>query len=64
MLRTVVVNLQSHSDHVLRGVLWGYRGGWLTLREVSILRESGQASPVLGEVVVDRRNVAWLQVLP
>lgn len=64
LLRTVIVNLTSNPDLAIRGVLWGYRGSWLTLREATMLQASVNAKPLDGEVVVHRSNVSFLQVLP
>jgi hypothetical protein len=63
VLRTVVVNLKSDPEIALRGVLWRYRGAWLVLRDASILRAAAGASPVDGDVVVHRSNVAYMQAL-
>jgi hypothetical protein len=64
MLRRVVVNLRSDKDLAYQGALWAYRGSWLTLRDVMLLREHGAAQPMIGEFVVHRDNVAFLQVMP
>jgi hypothetical protein len=64
LLRQVIVNLKSDDAVALQGVLWGSRGPWLTLRKVSALRISGGTTPMDGEVVVHRQNVAFLQVVP
>jgi hypothetical protein len=45
-------------------VLWGSRGAWLTLRETSVLKAGAAATPLDGEAVIHRSNVAFLQVLP
>jgi hypothetical protein len=59
----VIVNLQSDSDTALRGVLWQSRGAWLVLREVVMLKVNTPQTPVDGEVVIHRSNVAFIQVL-
>jgi len=64
LLRSVIVNLKSDSDVAVRGVLWHSRGAWLVLREPALLRPAGPATPVDGDVVIHRDNVAFLQVLP
>jgi len=64
LLRTVIVNLQSDPELALRGVLWQYRGAWLTLRQAQLLKAGGAPVVVDGEAVIHRANVAFLQVLP
>jgi hypothetical protein len=64
VLRVVICNLKSDPELALRGLLWGYRGGWLTLRNVEALRVNAKPATVDGEVVVERDNVSFLQVMP
>lgn len=64
LLRTVIVTLKHDPDNALRGVLWGARGAWLTLRDAAFLRSASAVTPIDGEIVVHRDNVAYLQVLP
>lgn len=64
LLRVVIVTLKSDADLGIRGVLWGYRGSWLTLRDVEFLRTSAPPARMDGELVVPRDNVSFLQVLP
>jgi hypothetical protein len=64
LLRQVIVNLKSDDAVALQGVLWQSRGPWLTLRSVSALRTTGGVTPMDGEVVVHRHNVAFFQVMP
>lgn len=64
LLRRVIVNLQDDRDIAIRGVLWGSRGAWLTLRDVQMLRHGGSAMTVDGEVVLHRSNVSFIEVLP
>jgi hypothetical protein len=63
VLRTVIVNLCSEKDVAIRGVLWGYRGSWLTLKEAYILRAGIPPTPLDGDAVLHRSNVSFLQVL-
>ena len=63
MLRVVIVNLKSDPAVAIRGLLWGARGSWLTLREAALLKGTA-ATAIDGEVVVHRSNVAFLQVMP
>lgn len=59
--RRVVVVLDT--ERTLNGVLWRHRGGLLVLRDASTLQGERQVR-FDGDVVVDRRTVQWLQVLP
>jgi hypothetical protein len=63
LLHRVIVNLKADRDVALRGVLFGSRGAWLTLRDVTALRTSGPPAKVDGEVCVHRSNVSFIQVL-
>ena len=63
LLRQVIVNLKNDDALALKGVLWGSRGPWLTLRQVSALRTNGSIAAVDGEAVVHRDNVAFFQVV-
>lgn len=60
--RRVIVNLVSDPDHAVSGVLWDTRGTWLVLRDAAVLQSDGRATPMDGELVVDRRNIAFVQV--
>lgn len=59
--KTVVVNLD---DKAFRGVLWAKRGPLLVLRGVELLEAARVPQPVDGEVVIERRRVQFIQVLP
>lgn len=61
--RRVLVNLQT--DKAFRGVLWAKRGPLLILKEAELF-ERGRPEPVRmdGEVLVERANVDFVQVLP
>ena len=60
-LREVIVNCKTAS--VFRGVLWKRRRGYLILRQATLLRPGGERVAVDGEVMVERANVDFLQVL-
>jgi hypothetical protein len=62
-LQRVLVNLTYNPQEALQGVLWSYRGGWLTLRDVSGLTSGQQPTRIDGDVVIHVRNVAYFQVL-
>lgn len=57
----VIVNTKSKG--AFRGVLWSQRNGFLVLRNAEISRGRGEWAPLDGEVVIDRANVDFLQVL-
>lgn len=46
----------------IRGLLWARRGPLLVIRDAVIMR--GQPVPADGEIVIERRHVDWMQVLP
>lgn len=60
-LKNVVVNLKTGT--VFRGVLWRKRGDYLVLRNAEMLRSKNEKIPVDGEVVLDARNVDFIQVV-
>lgn len=64
LLRAVIVNLRDDPSTAIRGVLWSSRGAWLTLKDCSLLKPGQPPAPMDGDVVVERPNVAFLQVLP
>lgn len=49
-------------DTSIRGVLWSRRGPLLVIRNAVVMR--GQPVPADGEIVIERRQVNWIQVLP
>lgn len=58
--RRVIVNLRS--GKAFRGVLWAKSGPLLVLRDAELL-EHGRAVAMDGEVVLERANLDFLQVL-
>lgn len=62
-LRQVVVN--TRTDRAFRGVLWRKRWGYLVLRNAELVKAGGGGETVRmdGEVVIDRTNVDFIQVL-
>ena len=64
LLRTVIVNLIAPPDEAMRGVLWQSRGPWLVLKDATALKEGQPPIGVDGDIVIERRNVAFVQVLP
>lgn len=63
LLRRVIVNFTHDPTEALEGVLWRTRGPWLVLREVEALKVGAQNAKLVGEVVVHRSKVAYLQVV-
>lgn len=59
--RRVLVNLKSGS--AFRGILWQHRGPLLVLRGAELLETGAEPRPVDGEIVVERSNVDFVQVL-
>lgn len=47
----------------IRGVLWSRRGPLLVIRN-AVVDLRGQGVPADGELVIERRQVNWIQVLP
>jgi hypothetical protein len=64
LLRKVIVNFQHDATEAVEGVLWSSRGAWFTLRAVSALKANHQPTPIPGDVVIHRSNIAYMQVLP
>lgn len=63
VLRTVIVTPKSDQASAIKGVLWQYRRRWLVLREPVLLRPATPPTPLDGELVMHRDNVAYLQVV-
>jgi hypothetical protein len=63
LLQRVIVNVRSDSTEAFEGILWSYRGGWLTLTDVSALKASLPPAKMPGDVVIHRSNLAYTQVL-
>lgn len=63
MHRRVIVNVKSEATEAFEGILWSYRGGWLTLKDVSALKASLPPAKILGDVLIHRSNLAYTQVL-
>ena len=64
LLRTVIVNLIAPPDEAVRGVLWRSRGSWLVLKDAHALKEGQPPISVDGDVLIERPNVSFIQVLP
>ena len=57
------VLLHTKDDRTFRGVLWEERRGLLVLKHVELLEARGTVRPVDGDVLVERKNAAFLQVI-
>jgi hypothetical protein len=65
LLRRVVVNFAHDPTEAIEGALFSYRGGWLTLQDVSGMKSGHPLPvPVTGEVVIHRSQIKFLQVVP
>ncbi len=58
--RRVIVNT---SEHAVSGILYKQIGPLLVLRDASMLMPGGQATPISGEVVIERSKVEFVQVV-
>lgn len=61
VLEKVIVNTKT--GKAFRGMLWQRRGGHVVLRAVELLRERDEALPIMGEVIIHRDNVDFIQVV-
>ena len=61
VLRKVIVN--TRTDRAFRGVLWKKKRGYLVLRNAELLRGRGEVTPMDGELVIERSNVDFIQVV-
>jgi len=64
VLRSVIVNLKDDHASALRGVFWQARGPWFTLTRAELLKAGASPTALVGEVLVHRDNVSFMQVLP
>jgi small nuclear ribonucleoprotein (snRNP)-like protein len=60
-LKQIIVNTKT--DRAFRGLLWEKRRRLLVLRSVEIVKPGGDVVPVDGEVVIERSNVDFIQVV-
>jgi hypothetical protein len=63
VLRLCLVNTIADPDTAFRCVVWSSRGAWLVLRQVALVKATGAPTPLDGEVVIHRSNVAFIQVI-
>ena len=64
VLHRVLVTFTHDATAAFEGVLWRYRGGWLTLKDVSAITAGQAPAKLPGDVVIHRSQVAYLQVAP
>jgi len=62
MLRRVIVNFTDAPNEALQGVLYEWRRGWITMRDVDALTTGQPPQHVDGEVVIHVDRVAYFQV--
>ncbi len=62
--KQVIVSLVT--DKAFKGILWTKRGPLIVMRHASLLAPDGPEGgvPMDGEVVIDRRQIEFVQVLP
>lgn len=60
--QAVIVNLKSDPDTAFAGILADSFGRWLVLRKVTAIRADGKSTPMDGEQMIHRSNVAFIQV--
>lgn len=61
VLRRVIVNTKTQL--AFRGVLWARRADYLVLRNAELIQPGGQTTDIDGEIVIERANVDFLQVM-
>ena len=62
VLKRVIVN--TRTGNAFRGLLWAKKADYLVLRQAEMLGEAATRTPMDGEVVIERSNVDFMQVLP
>jgi small nuclear ribonucleoprotein (snRNP)-like protein len=62
MRRQVIIN--TRDDQAFRGVLISKRGPLLVLANAELLEQGTPPAPILGEVVIERARVQFIQLLP
>lgn len=58
------MNFTADPSEALEGVLWSYRWRWLTLTDVSALKGGATPEKIIGDAVLHRTQIKFLQVLP
>lgn len=60
--RRVIVNLKT--EKAFAGVLWAKRGPLLVLKDADLIEPQQAPVKIDGEILVERSNVDFVQVLP
>ena len=60
-LKQIIINTKT--DRAFRGLLWEKRRRILVLRSVEMVKPGGDVVKVDGEVVIERENVDFIQVV-
>jgi len=61
VLRNVIVTTKT--DNSFRGVLWQRKREFLVLRNAEMLKPRGERVALDGELVIERSNVDFIQVV-
>ena len=61
VLKAVILNTKT--GRAFRGVLWQKRRDYLVLKDAELLQGKGETTRIDGELIVDRQNVDFMQVL-
>jgi hypothetical protein len=64
LLRRVIVNFTHDPEEAIEGVLWASRGPWLTVRDAVGSVRGAQPKKLVGEIVIHRTQIAFMQVVP
>lgn len=63
----MIVNVTYNPTEAIEGVLWSWRGGWITLKQPIGLVDEGRPEPtrksIDGDVVIHASHVAYFQVV-
>jgi hypothetical protein len=62
VMESVIVNLKD-KGHSFRGVIWKRVNGYLVLRNGELLKPGGDAVAIDGELLIQERDIEFLQVL-
>jgi hypothetical protein len=62
--RRVLVALVHDDSFALDGILWAAPGAYLVLKGAALVKADGSRTPMDGELLIERKQLAWLQYLP
>jgi len=63
LLKRVIVNVTYEQSEAFEGVLWSWRRGWCTLRDVTALKAGSPQVRIPGDVTLHADKIAYFQVL-